>query len=285
MRKEFTYQSTTISYLVEGKGTPLVLIHGFGEDSNIWNEQLAFLKDHCLLIIPDLPGSGRSSMLLRESSVVSGESEEITPGSLLTTHDTILIEDYATCIYHLLQHEQINACTLLGHSMGGYITLAFAEKYPSCLQAFGLIHSTAFADSEEKKKIRERGIELMEQYGAHAFLKTTIPNLFGKRFKEQHPEKVDQLINAAALFSKEALQQYYRAMILRPNRAAVLESNPVPVLFVMGTEDVAAPLTEVLQQTYLPNKSYIHVLQGAGHMGMWEAAEEVNKWIMAFVNR
>jgi pimeloyl-ACP methyl ester carboxylesterase len=73
-------------------------------------------------------------------------------------------------------------------------------------------------------------------------------------------------------------------MILRPNRASVLESNPLPVLFVIGTEDVAAPMAETLQQTHLPNKSYIHIVQGGGHMGMWEAAEQVNQWILDFIN-
>jgi pimeloyl-ACP methyl ester carboxylesterase len=185
----------------------------------------------------------------------------------------------------LLQQEDISCCTMLGHSMGGYITLAFAEKYPGLLDGFGLIHSTAFADTEEKKQTRERGIAFIDQHGAHAFLKTSIPNLFGKRFQEEFPEKITSLVEAAAAFTKESLQQYYRAMIRRPNRAPVLESNPLPVLFVMGTEDVAAPMTEVLQQAHLPNKSYIHILPGTGHMGMWEAPEALNQWILAFITR
>jgi pimeloyl-ACP methyl ester carboxylesterase len=192
MRKEFTYRSATISYRVEGQGKPVILIHGFGEDGEIWNGQAAFLKDYCMLIIPDLPGSGRSTLLSLESEVRSLKWEEknsATPDSRLQTPDFILIDDYAACIHELLKYENISSCTMLGHSMGGYITLAFAEKYPSALNAFGLLHSTAFADSEEKKKLRERGIETIEQYGAHAFLKTTIPNLFGKRFKEQNSAK------------------------------------------------------------------------------------------------
>ena len=169
--------------------------------------------------------------------------------------------------------------------MGGYITLAFAEKYPSLLNGFGLIHSTAYSDSEEKKKIRERGIGLMAQYGALSFMKNTIPNLFGPSFKKEQYEKVDRLINASAGFTKEALQQYYRAMILRPNRTAVLQSNPLPVLFVIGTEDAAVPLEEILQQTSLPNKSYIHVLPDVGHMSMWEAPDQLNRFILAFIHR
>jgi pimeloyl-ACP methyl ester carboxylesterase len=167
--------------------------------------------------------------------------------------------------------------------MGGYITLAFAEKYPSLLIGFGLIHSTAFADSEEKRKTREKGITFMEEHGAQAFLKTSIPNLFAARFKKIHPEKVAALIAQAAHFTKEALQQYYRAMILRPDRRAVLESNPLPVLFVMGTEDMAVLLEEVLQQTHLPVKSYIHILPDTGHMGMWEMPDQLSRFIVDFI--
>lgn len=287
MQKTFTWHSATIAYRVEGKGKPVVLLHGFGEDSTIWNQQVAYLKEYCLLITPDLPGSGKSALLSLEFKVRDLELKEKGTATVNTKSQTpnILVDDYADCIYALLQEEKISTCTMLGHSMGGYITLAFAENYPSVLNGFGLIHATAFADSEEKKKIRERGIEMIEQYGAHSFLKTTIPNLFGKRYKEAHPEKIIELISAAESFTKEALQQYYRAMISRPNRAPVLESNPLPVLFVMGTEDVAAPIKEVLRQTYLPNNSYIHVLQETGHMGMWEAPDQLNAYMLAFINR
>jgi len=292
MQKSFIYHNAVISYRVEGKGEPVVLIHGFAEDSHIWDQQILFLKEYCLLIIPDLPGSGKSSLLSQKSEVSSLEfprENNSTPSrhwrDRLQTPNYITIDDYADCLKALLQEENIISCTMLGHSMGGYITLAFAEKYPSLLNGFGLIHSTARADNEEKKQNRERAIGLMAQYGAHSFLKTTIPNLFGAVFKKEQYAKVDSLINAGADFTKEVLQQYYRAMIIRPDRTAVLQSNPLPVLFVIGTEDVAVPLEEILQQTPLPDKSYIHVLQNVGHMGMWEAPEQLNQFILNFIRR
>ncbi|MES2373198.1 MAG: alpha/beta hydrolase [Bacteroidota bacterium] len=263
MQKSFQYQAANIFYSVYGKGKPVILLHGFGEDSSIWNEQVIFLKEHCQLIVPDLPGSGGSSLL---------------------TPDFVSIADYADCIHALLTHENISSCILLGHSMGGYITLAFAEKYPSLLTAFGLIHSTAFADSEEKKKTREKSITLIEEYGSMAFLKNTIPNLFGAKFKSEHPGKVTALVEAGAAFSKKALQQYTRAMMLRPDRTHVLLSNRLPVIFVIGTEDIAAPLADVIKQASLPNISYIHVLQGIGHMGMWEAPEKLNQQLLTFLS-
>ena len=286
MQKNFSYQNTNIAYRIEGRGKPVVLLHGFGEDSHIWNDQITYLKDHCLLIIPDLPGSGKSSLMSRELAVRSVESiSKTTPDSTLQTPDYLSIVDYADCIHALLTHEKISSCTMLGHSMGGYITLAFAKKYPDQLHSFGLVHSTAYADSDEKKKNRERGIVLIEEYGACSFLKTTIPNLFGAAFKEEHPEKVEELVVASQQFSKEALQQYYRAMMNRPDATDVLKSNRLPILFVIGTEDVAAPMDDMLQQSRLPLNPYIHVLQNIGHMGMWEAKDQMNELLLAFINK
>jgi pimeloyl-ACP methyl ester carboxylesterase len=270
MEKSFQYQNTTISYRIEGQGKPVVLLHGFGEDSQIFNQQIEFLKGYCQIIVPDLPGSGKSQLLQYPASNIQ---------------HPVFIEAYAQLIQALLRQESISTCTLLGHSMGGYITLAFAELFPEMLDGFGLVHSTAFADNEEKKQNRQRGIELMEQYGAHSFLKTTTPNLFGKQFKEKYPEKVEELIEAGKQFSKEALQQYYKAMMERPDRTHVLQGSKIPVLFIMGTEDVAAPLNDMLQQSKLPNCSYIHVLDGVGHMSMWEATSQLNQHLLAFINR
>jgi pimeloyl-ACP methyl ester carboxylesterase len=172
---------------------------------------------------------------------------------------------------------------MLGHSLGGYITLAFAEIYPSLLKGFGLVQSTAFADSEEKKANRLKGIRIMQDYGAFACIKTTIPNLFGASFKAAFPEKVDLLIAQANTFNTTACQQYYEAMRIRPDRTNVLKNDACPVLFIIGTEDIDAPMNDVLQQTHLPVCSYVHILENVGHMGMLEATNQVNEYIQAFL--
>jgi len=112
----------------------VVLLHGFAEDGDVWKYQLADLAAGYLVIVPDLPGSGRSDMT-----------------------DDMSIEGMALCVKKIIDHElPANASlaedgiTMIGHSMGGYITLAFANKYPGLLAGFGLFHSTAFADTEEK---------------------------------------------------------------------------------------------------------------------------------------
>ncbi len=259
----FIYKDFTVHYQKEGNSAiPVILIHGFAEDGYVWDGQLAFLKEYTQVIVPHLPGSGRSDYNPQLSSV----------------------EDYAGCLLALLQHEKIETCIMLGHSMGGYITLAFTEDHSQYLRAFGFIHSTAFADSEEKKQNRLKGIAMMEEYGSYAFTKSTTPNLFSKAYKDKFSGRIDALVNKGTGFKKEALQQYYRAMMMRPDRTLVLRNSKMPVLFVAGTEDVAVPLADVLQQVHMPKISFFHILENTGHMGMWEETEKTNDFILNFIN-
>lgn len=250
-----------MSYSVQGQGVPVLFVHGFAEDSHVWDEQVAFLQPHCQLIVPDVPGSGESEYNVQLNT----------------------IEDYADCLYALLLEERIEGCIMLGHSMGGYITLALAETHADKLAAFGFVHSTSFADSEEKKQNRLKGIKMIEEYGSYAFIKNTTPNLFSVGYKERFADKVDALIKNGANFKKEALKQYYNAMMNRPDRSGVLRNSKPAVLFIAGTDDVAAPLNDVLQQVYLPATAYIHILQNTGHMGVWEATEAVNTYVLQFI--
>lgn len=280
MYHSFQYKNANISYRKIGVGLPVLLLHGFGEDSNIFNQQIDFLKNHCCLIVPNLPGTGKSSLLtLEDKSAIDG-SNEFLPASF-----QLSIMDYADCIAALLKHENIESCMFLGHSMGGYIALAFAEKYSHLLRAFGLIHSTAFADTAEKKQNRARGIQLVQEYDAFAFLKNTIPSLFSGEFKEKNKIVVDDLIEKAKLFSQKAVQQYLFAMMNREDRTSVLVGSKVPVLFIIGTEDMAAPLKDVVKQTSMPIESHVHILEGIGHMSMVEAPDHLNKFLLQFIQQ
>jgi pimeloyl-ACP methyl ester carboxylesterase len=240
----------------------IVLIHGFAEDGNVWKHQTEFLQKKFSLLVPDLPGSGQSQMIKAEMS----------------------IDDFAECINEMLVKENIASCILLGHSMGGYITLSFANKYRDKLKAFGLVHSTAFADSAEKKESRKKGIDLMENYGAYNFIRSTTPNLFSTEFKKNDPAEMEALIENGKLFSKDALQQYYKAMMERNDSTFVLKESQVPVLFITGKQDLAVPLSDSLKQMYMPGISYIHILEDTGHMGFLEQAAKVNFFINGFVN-
>jgi pimeloyl-ACP methyl ester carboxylesterase len=239
----------------------LVLLHGFGEDARVWALITPALQNNFRVLAPDLPGSG----------------------AWQTDAATLTMESMADAIHDWLKKESVEQCTMIGHSMGGYVALAFAEKYPQQLNGLGLFHSTAYADSEEKIAVRQKGIEFMETHGGAAFLKTTTPNLFGAAFKTTEPEAVDAFINDMQYFSATTLIAYYRAMMARPNRSAVLQTLHCPVLFIIGDEDKAVPPADSLQQSILPAVSMICLLRATAHMGMMEDAPAVIGAVLEFM--
>ena len=160
--------------------------------------------------------------------------------------------------------------------MGGYITLAFAEKFPAMLTSAGLVHSSAFADNEEKKANRLKSIEFVKKNGAYEFLKAVITDLFTEDWAAANQEIVDRQIEKSKAFSDEAIIAYYQAMINRPDRTHVLKSFPKPILFIIGEHDKAVPFEQSMQQCYLPNLSDITILRNSAHMGMFEEADKVN---------
>ena len=133
-RKSITVDGKIISYKIAGDGKALMLLHGFGADSNIWDEQISFLSKNYLIIAPDLPGVSSSEL----------------------TND-VSMEGLANIARLIAEEEELDKLALIGHSMGGYATLAFAEKYPELLNGFGLFHSAAWADTIEKKETRKKG--------------------------------------------------------------------------------------------------------------------------------
>lgn len=261
------FRTKEIYYNVEGSGFPVMLLHGFGEDGTIWNHQIEKLKKNYKVIIPDLPGSGKSE--------------------LLDGYNTL--EDYAEVIkmiadQELKQRKSNGTFSLVGHSMGGYITLTFAKKYSQLLNSFGLFHSSAFADSAEKITTREKGIEFINKNGAELYAETTVPNLFSELTRLNHPEFVKDLVTLASKLSPEALIQYTHAMIQRVDTTEVLKTFPKPILFIIGIHDNAVPLDASLKQCHLPSNVTVHFLQKSGHIGMWEEKELSTHYLNSFLN-
>ena len=287
--KSFTYQSSQIFYRVSGKGRPVLLLHGFGEDGEIWNAQVEFLKDDFLVIVPDLPGSGKS--------------EQISDMSIEGMAD--LVKALTNTELNYGSNDGEKWLGVFGHSMGGYITLAFAEKYPARLCSFGLVHSTAFADSVQKKENRLKSINFIRNNGAYIFLKGSIPGLFHLTGHLAETDKnddnanwpesynynpnlflanhINELVEKGKNFSVETLISYYEAMYNRPNRTAVLLNFGGPVLFIIGVHDIAVPFQESLQQCCLANRSHIHILREVAHMGMVEEPLRVSEILMDFL--
>ena len=268
----FSHQNTTIFYQDIGAGQPVLCLHGFGEDGNIWERQAKFLQPHFRLIIPDIPGSGKSTDPGEKAAIVN----------LASSIDGMA--DYFLAFIHFLNSGKSEKFVVLGHSMGGYIALAMAEKNPALLAGFGLVHSSAFADSAAKKETRKKSIGFIEKNSAYLFLRTSIPGLFGQNFKTHHTHEINMLVEKSRAFEPEYVIAYYKAMGARPDRTHVLSASKIPVLFVIGPEDIAAPMEEVLTQTHLPLIAHVNILPGVGHMGMLEATDQLNAALKNFIS-
>jgi pimeloyl-ACP methyl ester carboxylesterase len=264
--KFVTYHHREVGYRVSGTGHPVMLLHGFGEGGNIWDDQFHTLSNDFRVYVPDLPGTGISAMAL-------DAEKEWT------------MEKFASVIHEIASGEHLNTFTLLGHSMGGYITLAFAEAYPDLLQGFGLIHSSAFADNEEKVTARKKGIEFITSHGAEKFLEQMIPNLYGELFKSLHPHEIIQHIASVKDFSAASLVSYYKAMMIRPDRRQVLINAQKPVLFIMGAEDKTVNLSDSMAQCHLPQESHVFLLETSAHMGMREETHKTTSAMSEFLRR
>lgn len=260
MVKNLQYQNKKVHYRTMGQGQPVMLVHGFGEDHRVWDYQAVELEKRFMLILPDLPGSGASEL-----------------------NDDVSMENLAGALHAILQEEELGSVVMLGHSMGGYVMLAFAEKYPAMLKAMGLVHSTAVADTDEKKENRKKGIEFIKTHGVHEFMKASSPNLFSSHTKEHNPGLIDVLVNQYKNMDPAALAAYYEAMMRRPDRKEVLKSFTRPVLFLAGKEDNTVPYDQVVQQSGLPLLSYLHTLHLSGHMGIWEEPNESSFILEEFI--
>lgn len=240
---------------------PVLLLHGFAEDGQVWNEVVPRLASYCRVLVPDLPGSGRSDLLPGEPS----------------------IDSLADAIKGFLDRVGVDTCVFIGHSMGGYVSLAFAEKYPDRLKAFGFFHSTATADTEEKRTARRKSIDFIRQHGAAPFIRQSTPNLFAAETKEQRPYLVEDTIRRYSGFSASSLIYYYEAMIRRPDRVRVLQEFAGPVLFIIGAADPVVPYEQAVKQSYSPAISVIHTLDHSGHMGMLEEPVQGSEAIESFL--
>ena len=161
--------------------------------------------------------------------------------------------------------------------------MSYAKNNPDKLHSLSLIHSSAFADDEEKKNSRKKAIDFIKEKGAYTFLKTSTPNLFTQQYKDAHAEKVEALIEAGNNFTNEALIQYYEAMIARPDRIEVLKTFAKPILFIIGEHDQAIPFDSSMKQCHMPVQSHVHILRQSAHMGMWEEEEKANNILFAFL--
>ena len=233
----------------------VVLLHGFGEDSSIWNDYAAILAKEYTVILP-----------------------EYARFSHLKT-----MEDYAEFVHNKLVEQGVEKCVAIGHSMGGYIALAFAEKYPQMLSGFGLFHSTAFADSEDKKEARNKIIETIKKSGSAVFVRASTPTLYAEEFAKLHPETIEKHIEYASQFPPDALIAGMQAIRDRPDRRAVLKALRVPVVFIIGEKDKSVSPVDCKSQIMMPKFFSSSILDNVAHMGMVEEAEHCLAFLEKFL--
>ena len=232
---------------ISGTGKkPVVLLHGFMENTTIWNEMEAHLSKDFTLIKIDLPGHGKSKVY-----------QEI--------HTVELMAEKVKEVIDALKLEKIN---LLGHSLGGYVSLAFAENFPEILESMTLFFSTTVADDEEKKQIRRRSIAVIDE-NFETFVKTSIPNLFSNNEKDILEGKIELAKNIAKSTNKEGVKAAQLGMAERPDRTEILENLDAKILIIAGKYDNAVKTENLLK--IIPEKTNIktYVLD-CGHNGHWE---------------
>ncbi len=254
----YNYNNTPIYYTITGTGKPLVLLHGLMESSTMWIDTTAHFKNTHQIIAIDLPGFGQS-------------------GNIAAIHSMDLM---AGIVAEILKREQITSAAIIGHSMGGYVGLAFAENFPDMIHALVLLHSTTTADSEERKINRNRAAEIVQR-NKNAYISNAMSNLFTQKAREQLPSAIQKAKDEALTFSAEGIAAAHLGMRDRKDRASVLANFSKKKLIIAGVDDLILPLSEVQHVSEITNTPLVTI--DSGHMSWVENKVEMLKY-MHFVD-
>src|SRR4030042_2445540 len=263
MENRLDFKGITIKVVDEGTGIPVVLLHGYLESSETWQSFSDNLKKSFRIIRIDLPGHGKSGML----------------------HEIHTMEMMAETIRFVLDALFIDKCVLIGHSMGGYVTLAFAEHYPERLLGFSLFHSTPFPDTEEKKQSRNREIELVRQDKKDLIINANIPRLFASENLDLLKKDLERVKNIARKTSEEGIIAMLEGMKLRPDRSEIIKKSKIPFMLILGKKDSHIPSESVKSKIELNQRGELCVLEHSGHMGFIEEPRNSAEMIKSFVRK
>jgi len=252
-------EQSGIFYTDQGKGFPVVLIHGFCETHEIWDSFSKKLSTDFRIICLDLPGFGKSKLLPAGFSIA----------------------DVATKILALLTELKIEKCIAIGHSLGGYVTLAMTDQGKDVIMAFGLFHSTAYPDAEERKISRNKVIEFVSNHGVVPFIESFIPPLF---YDQSNPH-INPLVKLGSSTRPETLIAYVKAMRDRPDRTSVLKEFKGPILFIGGEKDAGISPESVKKQANLASKATLHILPDVAHVGMFEDEKATLEQVKEFLKK
>ncbi|QQS30697.1 MAG: alpha/beta hydrolase [Sphingobacteriales bacterium] len=243
-----------------GNGPTLLLLHGLFTDSRVWESLFSNLSQNYFVLTLDLKWLNNS------------------------THKNIdTIEEMAKEICKVLQKTWITETVIVGHSIGGVLGLALAEKHPEVVKGLMLFHSTALADCEQKHKEREFAIQSIKANGAKSFVRNFVQSqMFTEEFAGQSPEIVQKITDHAAMFTETGLTSALKAMMCRADRTPLLKELTCPVGFIAGEIDKQIPLKNTLSECYLPQISKLNILSDVGHAGMIERSAETLKMVKEF---
>ncbi len=254
------FDGKRIRYSDEGSGDVLVLLHGFIERIEIWKEFSEHLSKQFRVICIELPGHGESEV------IASVQTMELM----------------ADMVSEILQKLQIKSVVMVGHSMGGYVGLAFAEKHPIMLKGLGLFHSHVLGDTSQAKLGRERTIEIIKLNKA-GFVFNFISDLFAECNRELYTKEIKELQKGAETLTNEALVACLQGMKERSDKLVLLMDIDVPMMFIAGKEDSRVSINAIMAQAIIPNQSQILVLGDCGHMGYIEKKQETLSFVNQFV--
>ncbi len=247
-----------IFFRKSGQGKAVVLIHGFCETHEIWNELPGALSEKFEVYVIDLPGFGQSKL----------------PPTPFT------IREIATKILLWITEEKIPSPVVIGHSLGGYVVLAMGDQAPTEMAGLCLFHSTPFPDSDLRKSNRNKVIEFVKKNGVDPFVDTFVPGLF---FNKKNPS-IGQVDKIARKTSRETLLAYTVAMRDRPSSVSFLKDFEKPVLVIGGDKDSIIPAESLEEFGHLAKKSTLRVLKGTGHMAMFEQPEKARAILTDFIS-
>jgi len=256
--KQIFYKNTAISYSDIGKGTAVVLLHGFLENKTMWKDLAPSLAKKNRVIAIDLLGHGETDCLGYVHSM----------------------EENAEIVKAILSHLRIRKALVIGHSMGGYVALAFAELYPETLKGIVLLNSTAKEDNEERKVNRDRAIKAVKQNYIN-FVRMSITNLFGENNRERLENEIETVKLEALKTPLQGIVATLEGMKIRKERQFILKTTDFPKLLILGKKDGVLIYDDNLSQIENTNTELISFPDG--HMSHIENKEELETVVLRFL--
>ncbi|SHJ70890.1 Pimeloyl-ACP methyl ester carboxylesterase [Hymenobacter daecheongensis DSM 21074] len=236
----------------------LVFLHGFAESREIWSDLLHGFPAHYRVLSLNLLGHGTNIHDVRDYSM----------------------EAQARYVAEKMQAAGIEKAVLVGHSMGGYVALAFAERWPERVAGLALINSSAYADNEEKKAARAKNVAFVERHGVEKFMESFIRPLFAPANRETLAARREFLEEIGKATPAETIIGGMQAMAARPDRTKVLREARFPVLLVAGKEDVAVPLEQSVALAPLAPVAHALFLADVGHLAYYERPAETRRAVL-----